>query len=354
MKKNFKLVSVLSLLFFITACAPSTISVAGVNDYDEGEESINYLFQNESNGGSGNASGSGSSGNNSSYSTASFPGVINPRVAVGIDKVFVQWVNPVDSSYKSTEVMCFDAGGNLVSAKNTTGSALEFTGLTTGLKYIICFQTVSKTGIKSELTSLISDAVNMPSKGDIFYTDGTFIHPDQYTTYVTTAKPIAVYYRTYQGKHIGVGLYRTSKKAYANGSVTLSANNNCDGSGNWALTIAANPTKTEDYFPAYKYCNQYGKVTELNTKDTKYQDKWYLPSYDEVLEMCLYKTTINTSLNRISGANPITWGSDTSYFLSSTYYGSTSVKTCNINYMDMYQKEMNFSETSVCPVLILE
>ncbi len=169
------------------------------------------------------------------------------------------------------------------------------------------------------------------SVGSIIFSDGSF---EDYSAGLTLtemqkASAVAVIFclasDSPSGKALGVGLRETSGLAWAaSGSTGFSTSDN-DGSGNWAVIQATDPSGSANAstnYPAFNYANTY--TAEV------YED-WYLPAINELKKLYNAKSMVNSAIGLIGTSSDVVSLGSHDYWSSSQDTSIESAQYCKFS-----------------------
>ena len=175
------------------------------------------------------------------------------------------------------------------------------------------------------------------SVGSIIFSDGSFEdYSDNLTlTEVQKASAVAVIFclasDSPSGKTLGVGLRETSGLAWAASDTTGVTKNfttsDNDGSGNWAVIQAADPSGSANAstnYPAFNYANTYTAEG--------YEHGWYLPAINELKKLYSAKSMVNSAIGLIGTSSDVVSLGSHAYWSSSQFASDDgSAKYCNFS-----------------------
>lgn len=158
--------------------------------------------------------------------------------------------------------------------------------------------------------------------GDIVFNNGRAVAYSAALTLDDAAKAAAVAVIFDAANKKGVGLKEGTVLYWAAGTGvdTTFDTSDSDGSVNWAVIQAADPTGAETAatnYPAFNFCNTYNvAVAGVSTG-------WYLPAKDELYALLNAKAAVDASIEKIgeSGDNVAKLGASILYWSSSQYKG---------------------------------
>ncbi len=189
------------------------------------------------------------------------------------------------------------------------------------------------TGNKTLYTRWLLGPKASPSEvGDIVFNNGRAVAYSDGLVLDDAAKAAAVAVIFDATNKTGVGLQQ-SKLTWApegtTGYTTKFATNDADGSGNWAVIQAADPTGAEaaaTNYPAFNFCNTYNvAVAGVSTG-------WYLPSHGELAALLSQKSKVNNAIGKIgTSVLPVTDAYD-AMFWSSTQQEDYSENAGSYNF----------------------
>lgn len=204
---------------------------------------------------------------------------------------------------------------NVLTVKNSsTNATISTTTVAAGNRYTFSMPasnvTISAT-FKSYSLSYVADVASL-AVGDVVLQDGKYVSQANFLkspkSYITASAPAGVVAYTgttgtrgTTGNVYMVGLNQGSSLMWAKSGTTgyNTKFNTSDtaGEGNWAVITAADATGAESAstnYPAFNYANTYSV--------TGYTSGWFLPAKAELSTLYSNKTTINNSINAITGA----------------------------------------------------
>ena len=218
-----------------------------------------------------------------------------------------------------------------VKANSAYGSEGWFDAATGGNKVESIPQ--GSTGNKTLYARWLLGAKASPSEvGDIVFNNGRAVAYSDGLVLDDAAKAAAVAVIFVATNKTGVGLQQ-SKLTWApegtTGYTTKFATNVADGSGNWAVIQAADPTGAEaaaTNYPAFNFCNTYNvAVAGVSTG-------WYLPSHGELAALLGQKIKVNNAIGKIgTSVLPVTDAYD-AMFWSSTQQEDYSENAGSYNF----------------------
>lgn len=155
--------------------------------------------------------------------------------------------------------------------------------------------------------------------GDFVYSDGSADSKDATLDATKKAAAVAVIFDATSKK--GVGLKEKKNPTWApestTGETTKFSTDENDGSGNWAVIQAADPSGAANAaanYPAFNFCNTYGVAV------AGVSSGWYLPAIAELSALSSAYSTVNASIEKI-GEN----GDDVAKLGSSWYWSSSQM-----------------------------
>ena len=174
------------------------------------------------------------------------------------------------------------------------------TGVSTGSVKI-----TAKAGEKTDSVEII---VRSPVAGDIILADGSKVATDNYEDDKNN-KPVAIVAGfNAKGAVLGLGLKKSDStltwaeepdyKTKFTDIIGTTDSGDMDGSDNWDKICSVDSEGTEDAetnYPAFNFANTYGTYTD------DLASGWYIPSIAELYKVYQNKTTLQTSLDKISG-----------------------------------------------------